>query len=233
MPQEAYLDLREHGGDGEPAQVRRGAVESIGETVAGSGRPFVLAAGPAFLAPGRVATEQDRSPFHGVDSLRGGAENLALELAERGARTVVTRFAPTVHGPGDPGSVAGLVEAARARGAAGHIGDGANRWAAVHRSDAARVVQLALDTPAPAGSVLHAVAETGIPFRDIAGAIGRGLALPVVSVPAGRAVEHFGWLHKFCAADMAVDSAATRTLLGWTPAGPGLMEDLDGGSHYG
>jgi hypothetical protein len=124
VPQEAYLDLREHGGGGEPAQVRGVAIEALGETVAGSGRPFVLAAGPAFLAPGRVATEQDRSPFRGVDSLRGGAENLALELAERGARTVVTRLAPTVHGPGDPGSVAALVppvpRGGHGRGQRGH-----------------------------------------------------------------------------------------------------------------
>lgn len=213
-------------------RAERGAVQAIGDVLAGSHRPFVLAAGLAFLAPDRVATEGDRSPFHGIDSPRGGSENLALEFVERGVDTVVVRFAPTVHGAGDHGFMAGLVATARRKDASAYLGDGANRWAAIHRDDAGRIVRLALDNKVPAGSVLHAAAETGIPTRDIAEAIGRGLGLPVVSVPAELAGEHFGWLSRFYAADMAASSDATRALLGWTPSGPGLIADLDSGCYY-
>ncbi|MFF7330348.1 NAD-dependent epimerase/dehydratase family protein [Streptomyces sp. NPDC008150] len=210
----------------------RGAVQAVGEVLAGSHRPFVVAAGLAFLAPGRTATEADRSPFHGVDSLRGGSENLALEFAEKGVGTVVVRFAPTVHGAGDHGFLAGVVATARAKGVSAYAGDGANRWAAVHREDAGRVVRLALERGVPAGTVMHAAAEDGLPFRDIAEAVGRGLGLPTASVPVDNAAEHFGWLHKFATADMCASADATRTLLGWTPTGPTLEEDLDSGCYY-
>ncbi|WP_329561233.1 SDR family oxidoreductase [Kitasatospora sp. NBC_01266] len=213
-------------------RAERGAVQAIGDALAGSHRPFVLASALAFLAPGRLATEQDRSPFHGIDSLRGGSENLALELVAQGVNTVVARFAPTVHGEGDHGFVAALVATARAKGASAYLGDGTTRWAAVHRGDAGRLVRLALDQRVPAGTVLHATAETGIPTRDLAEAIGRGLGLPVVSVPADQAGEHFGWLSKFCGADMAATSDATRALLDWAPSGPTLFEDLDSGCYY-
>jgi len=213
-------------------RAERGAVQAIGEALAGSHRPFVLASGLAFLTPGRAATEQDPSPFHGIDSMRGGGENLALEFVERGVNTVVVRFAPTVHGDGDPGFMSGLVAAARAQGVSAYIGEGANRWAAVHRGDAGRLVRLALEEKAPAGSILHAAAETGIPTRDIAEAIGRGLGLPVTSVPADQAGAHFGWLNKFYGADMAADSDVTGALLGWAPGGPTLAEDLDSGCYY-
>ncbi|MGW5380798.1 SDR family oxidoreductase [Nocardia sp. NPDC003999] len=214
-------------------QTERDAVLTIGEALAGSHRPFVLASALALLAPGRLATEQDRSPAHGAGSLRGGSENLALEFVERGVGTIVVRFAPTVHGDGDHrGFITGLVATARAKGVSAYLGDGTNRWAAIHRSDAGRIVQLALDKHAPAGTVLHAAAETGIPTRDIAEAIGRELDLPVVSVPADRGDEHFGWLSRFFGADMAASSDATRALLGWSPSGPGLFEDLDSGCYY-
>ncbi|MER8157187.1 SDR family oxidoreductase [Streptomyces sp. NPDC094472] len=213
-------------------RAERGAVQTIGEALAGSHRPFILAAGLASLTPGRVATEEDRSPFHGIDSLRGGGENLALEFVEQGVNTIVVRFAPTVHGDGDHGFIAGLVATARAKAVSAYIEDGGNRWAAIHRGDAGRIVQLALDKRAPAGTILHATAETGVPVRDIAGAIGRGLGLPVASVPADGAGEHFGWLNKFFGADMAASSDATRALLGWAPGGPTLAEDLDSGRYY-
>ncbi|SFE20117.1 Nucleoside-diphosphate-sugar epimerase [Actinacidiphila alni] len=213
-------------------KAERGAVEAIGEELAGSGRPFVVAAGLAFLTPGELATEQDRSPFHGPDTMRGGSENLALEYAGRGVGTVITRFAPTTHGAGDTGFMAGLVATARAKGVSGYIGDGAHRWAAVHREDAGRLVRLALDKGVPGGTVLHAAAESGIPTRAIAEAIGAGLGLPVVSVPADEAPAHFGWLHRFFATDMAAASDATRALTGWTPQGPTLTEDLASGAYY-
>ncbi|BBA96321.1 putative oxidoreductase [Actinacidiphila reveromycinica] len=213
-------------------KAERGAVQAITDALAGSARPLVLASGLAFLTPGRAATEQDRSPFHGVDSLRGGSENLALEAVERGVGTVVTRFAPTVHGAGDHGFLAGIVATARAKGVSAYIGDGTDRWAAVHRGDAARVVRLALDRRVPAGTTLHAAAEEGIPTRRIAEAVGRGLGLPVASVPAEEAAAHFGWLAKFYGTDMAASSDATRALLGWTPEGPTLVDDLDSGCYF-
>ena len=157
----------------------RAAVEAIAETLVDTRRPFVLASGVAGLAPGRPATEEDRSPFHGPDSPRGGSENLALEYVERGVRTVSARFAPTVHGDRDHGFIARCIVAAAATRACPrrYVGDGTNRWSAVHRSDAARLVRLGLEQ-APAGSLLHGVAEEGVPTKAIAEAIGRGLGLP-------------------------------------------------------
>ena len=143
----------------------------------------------------------------------------------------MVRLAPTVHGEGDPGFVARLVAIAREKGVSGYIGSGENRWPAVHRLDAARLFRLALEG-APAGSVLHGVAEEGVPVRAIASVIGRHLGLPVVSVPAGEAAGHFGWLARFLAADAPASSALTRELLGWQPTQPGLLEDLDQGHYF-
>ncbi len=210
----------------------RNAVQALCETLEGSGRPLLLASGLAFLAPGHAVTEDHSSPAHGVESLRGGAENLALDWAKRGVGTIICRFPPSVHGASDPGFIAALVHTARERGESGYIDDGANRWSAIHRGDAAQLVQLALDTPPPAGSILHAAAETGVPTREIAEAVGAGLDLPVTSVPAATAQEHFGWLAMFFGLDVTASSQATRALLGWTPTGPTLIQDLDGGSYF-
>lgn len=212
-------------------RAERAAVGAIGDVLAGTARPFLLASGAPALGTGRPATEDDRSPLHGPDAPRGGSENLALSQAERGVRSVVVRFAPTVHGIGDDhGFIAALVAVARATGVAGHVGDGANRWTAVHRSDAARVVRLGLG--APAGTVLHAIAEEGVAAREIAEAIGRGLDLPVAPVAAEDAAAHFGWIAGFFAADVPATSTRTRQLLGWTPTGPTLAEDLTAGSYF-
>jgi nucleoside-diphosphate-sugar epimerase len=207
------------------AAAERAAVQAIGDALAGSGRPFLVAAGVAGLTPGRPATEDDPSPFHGPDSPRGGSENLALEFTGRGVHAVSLRFAPTVHGAGDHGFIAVIAAIARAKGVSGYPGDGANRWAAVHRADAARLVVRGL-AKAPAGARLHAVAEEGIPTRDIARAIGRALGLPVTSIAPEQVPGHFGWIGAFFSMDLAATSTATRELLGWTPAGPTLLEDL-------
>lgn len=212
-------------------KAERDAVEAIGDVLAGSNRPFLLASGAAGLTQGREATEHDRSPFHGPDAPRGGSENLAMEYVDRGVHTVSLRFAPTVHGDGDHGFVAALVGVARTKGAAGYVGDGTNRWSAVHRSDAGRLVRLGLEK-APAGAVLHAVGEAGVPTRDMAEAIGRGLGVPVESVPADDVAAHLGWIGNFFAMDMPASSALTQELLGWTPTGPTLLEDLDGASYF-
>jgi nucleoside-diphosphate-sugar epimerase len=208
----------------------RAAVQTIGDALTGTGRPLLLASGIAVLTKDRPATEADASPFHGPDSPRGGSENLALEFADRGVHPVSLRFSPTVHGTGDHGFIAHLSAIAREKGVSGYPGDGSNRWAAVHRSDAARLVTLGLEK-APAGSRLHAVAETGVPTREIAEAIGRAFDLPVASVAAEDVQDHYGWIGNFFAMDLSATSTQTRELLGWTPTGPTLLEDLDAGAY--
>jgi len=210
----------------------RAAVETIGDALSGSGRPLLLASGVAGIRQGRPATEADASPFHGPDSPRGGAENLALEYADRGVRPVSLRFSPTVHGTGDHGFIAVLSAIAREKGVSAYPGDGTNRWAAVHVKDAARMVVLGLEK-APAGTRLHAVAEEGVPTKVIAEAIGRAFDLPVASVDPDDVAAHYGWIGGFFAMDLAATSAATRELLGWEPSGPTLIEDLDGGAYSG
>ncbi len=208
----------------------RAAVQAIGDTLDGTGRPFLLASVTAGLAHGRPATEDDASTANGPNSLRGGGENLALEFVDRGVNTVCVRFAPTVHGAGDHGFIAGLAAIARKKGVSGYPADGANRWAAVHRSDAARLVALAL-AKAPAGARLHAVAEAGISTRQIADAMGHALELPVASISADDVSGHFGWIGTYFAMDLPATSTATRELLGWTPTGPTLLEDLNDGAY--
>jgi nucleoside-diphosphate-sugar epimerase len=190
----------------------------------------MLASGVAALTPGRPATEDDPSPFHGPDSPRGGSENLALEFVDRGVRSVALRFAPTVHGARDHGFIAIIAQVAREKGVSGYPGDGSNRWAAVHRSDAARMVALGLEK-APAGARLHAAAEEGVPARDIAQAIGRAFGLPVTSIDPDDVPAHFGFIGTFFSMDLSATSAATRELLGWEPTGPALIEDIDAGAY--
>lgn len=207
----------------------RAAIDTMGSVLAGSGGPLVIASGVVGLAAGRPSTEDDRADPSSHPRVANAAATLAL--AERGVRSGVVRFAPTVHGPGDHGFTARLVQIARERGVSGYVGDGANRWPAVHRLDAAALVRLVVDR-APAGTVWHAVAEEGVPSRDIAAAIGAGLGLPVVSVPAEQAADHFGWLGMFFAADLPTSSELTRDKLGWNPTRPGLLDDLAAGSYF-
>jgi nucleoside-diphosphate-sugar epimerase len=208
----------------------RAAVQTIGDALAGTNRPFLLASGVAALAQGRPASENDPSPFHGPDSPRGGSENLALEFLDRGVHTVSLRFAPTVHGAGDHGFIAIIAAVARQKGVSGYVGEGTNRWAAVHRSDAGRLVALGLEK-APAGALLHAVAEDGIPTREIAEAIGQAFDLPVASIAPDDAPGHFGFIGTFFSMDLSATSAATRELLGWTPTGPTLVADIEAGAY--
>ncbi len=209
----------------------RAAIEALGEVLAGTDRPLAIASGVAGLKPGTLATEGDMAePFPGP----GGRilnERTALALAERGVRSISVRFAPTVHGDGDHGFIAMIVAADRAAGSAAYIGEGVNRWPAVHRSDAAHLVRLAIEG-APAGSVLHAVGEEGVAIADVAEAIGRGLGLPVTSITAEQAEPQFGFLAGFLGLDMPVSSALTRELLSWKPSGPGLVADLDQGHYF-
>ncbi|WP_214104926.1 SDR family oxidoreductase [Acrocarpospora catenulata] len=208
----------------------RAAVQRMLDTLEGSDRPFLLASGLASGVTGRPLTEDDPSPHSGADSMRGGSENLALEYAGRGVRPVALRFAPTVHGRGDHGFTAALTKIAKERGAAGYIGEGSARWAAVHRSDAGQMVRLALEN-APAGSRTHAVAEGGLLSRDIAAAIGDYLGLPTVSVAPEDAEAHFGWIARFFGMDLTASSSRTQELLAWTPTGPTLFEDIAAGAY--
>ena len=212
------------------AAAERASVQTIGDALTGTGRPFLLASGVAGLVQGQPATEEHPSPFHGPDSPRGGSENLALGFVDHGVHTVSLRFAPTVHGTGDHGFISVIAAVAREKGVSGYPGDGTNRWAAVHVSDAARLVAQGLEK-APAGARLHAVAEDGVPTRDIAEAIGRSLGLPVASIAPDDVAGHFGWIGTFFAMDLAATSAATRELLGWAPTGPALIEDIDNGAY--
>jgi nucleoside-diphosphate-sugar epimerase len=220
------------------ADADRRAVETFGEALAGSGRPFVIASGTLGLAAGRVATEQDG---HGPDpagaALGGGPQTrrataeITLALASRGVRSSVVRLPPTCHGDGDHGFLATVVGIARDKGVSGYIGDGSNRWPAGHRLDAAHLFRLALEK-APAGSTLHAVADEGVPIRAIAEVIGRHLDLPVVAVAPDEAAEHFSWLAGLLTVDGPASSALTRELLGWQPTQPGLIDDLDKGHYF-
>lgn len=207
------------------------AVETIGAELTGSDRPFVIASGLAGFPAGRVTTERDLPAADGPGGERTAASKTALGLAAQGVRPSVVRLPPTVHGAGDPGFVATLVGIARDKGVSGHIGDGSNRWPAVHRLDAAHLFCLALER-APAGSVLHGIGDEGVPICAVAEVIGRRLDLPVVSIPAEEASDHFGWLAGLIGGDLPASSAITRGLLGWQPAHPGLIEDLDQGHYF-
>lgn len=211
----------------EAAALDRAAIEAFGGAMRGSDKPLVFASGLVGLAQGRPATEDDRPDptFYP----RAANAVAASALADEGLRPVSVRFAPSVHGRGEHGFVAELVRVARERGTSGYVGDGVNAWPAVHVSDAARLVRLALD--APAGSSLHAAAEEGVATRTIAEAIGRNLDVPVESVAPEEAEAHFGWIGMFFSMDSPASSAKTRAQLGWQPAGPTLIDDLDAG-HY-
>ena len=213
-------------------RAERAAVQTIAGALEGSGRRFLFAAGAAGLVTRRPATENDPSPAVGPDSPRGGAENLAFDYVDRGVRPVSVRFAPTVHGVGDHGFVPTIVGVARDRGISGYVGDGANRWSAVHRTDAARVVRLALESPDDDLRVVHAIAEEGVTTREIAEAIAAGLGIASASVDPDDVADRFGWIGTFFGLDMAASSAITRERLGWTPTGPTLLEDLAGDSYY-
>jgi len=223
-------DFSDYAGAG---RSERAAVQGMLDVLEGSDRPFLLASGLAGAVPGRLLTEQDASPFHGVASMRGGSESLALEYAERGVRSVALRFSATVHGTDDHGFIARLVQIAQEHGRSGYIGEGDNHWPAVHRQDAARLVRLvrlAL-AKAPAGSRVHAVAEEGVATREIATAIGAYLGVPTASVAPEDAEAHFGWLGRFFGMEGSASSERTRTLLGWEPTGPTLLEDIAAGAY--
>ncbi|HMA35298.1 MAG TPA: SDR family oxidoreductase [Chloroflexia bacterium] len=230
-------DIAFSGGFQEAADADRRAVETIGTALAGSNRPLVIASGLLGLVPGHMATEQDGREPAGAAQLPGGpgtrtaTAQRTLDLATDGIRSCVVRLPPTVHGDGDHGFMAALVGIARNKGVSGYIGDGSNRWPAVHRRDAAHLFRLAFEN-APAGSVVHAVGDEGVPMSAIAAVIGKQLAIPLRSIPAEDAGAHFGWLGAVVGIDSPASSTLTHELLGWQPIQPGLIEDLELGHYF-
>lgn len=219
------------------------AIEAFGEALAGTGKPLVIASGVLGvlgLAPGVVATERDglaapaddqQGPISGSGDRVANA-HLTLAFAERGIRSSVVRLPPATHGVGDNGFITVAIGFAREKGAAAYVGDGANRWPSVHRDDAGRLFRLALES-APAGSVLHAVGEEGVPIRQVAEIFAEKLDIPAVSVTPEQAGDYVGFLGGFWSFDGPASARITRDLVGWQPTRPGLLEDLDAGHYFG
>jgi len=203
-------------------------IAAFGDALAGTGKPLVVASGLPAAPAGGISTEDVRSvdPAHPRES-----EPAALAVAERGVRASVVRLPPSVHGEGDPWFIPIFIGIARKTGISAYIGDGANVWPAVHRVDAARLFRLALEQ-APAGTLLNAVADEGVPFREIAEVIARHLQVPAKSITPEDASDQFGTLAGFAAIDVRASSAITRQRFGWRPAEPGLIADLDQGHYF-
>lgn len=204
------------------------AVETFAAGLAGSGKPLVIS-GATLAKPGRPSTERDELAAVGPIAARITTMRAALAVAETGVRSCLVMLPRSVHGRGERhGFIPQLIAMARAKGFSGYIGDGASRWPAVHVMDAASLYRLAVEQ-APAGAVLNAVGDEGVPVREIAEAIGRQLDLPARSVPAG---EYGGMLVPLLSTDMPASSAITQELLGWKPTRPGLIEDIDEGHYF-
>ena len=218
------------------------AIETVGETLAGTDKPFVIASGilgVLGLAPGVVATERDGLAAPAADSegpISGAGDRMAnahftQALAHRGVRSSVVRLPPATHGNGDNGFIPTAIGFARQKGAAAYVGDGANRWPSVHRDDAARLFRLAVES-APAGSVLHAVGDEGVPIRAVAEIFATALGLPAVSVTPEEAGDYVGFLGGFWGIDGPASAQITSDLLGWQPTRPGLIADLEEGHYF-
>ncbi len=215
----------------EVCEIDKHAIEALGSALVGSDRPLIVTAGASFITPGRPATEEDLRPPVS-DSYPRGSEEAADSLAARGVRVSVVRLSPSVHGDGDKhGFVRILIRIAREKGVSAYVGDGRNRWTAVHRLDAARLFRLALEKATPKAR-FHGVAEEGILFRDMAEVIGKRLKVPVVSKSVAEAADHFGWFAPFAAADGPASSQRTGELLNWEPTQPGLITELERSTGY-
>jgi nucleoside-diphosphate-sugar epimerase len=213
---------------GPAAEADQRAIETLGAALAGSNRPLIVTSGTLVAVPqGSLATEED-SP--NPNFLRK-SEEAALGLAERGVRVAVVRLPPTVHGKGDHGFVPALISVAREKGVSAYVGNGRNRWPAVHRLDAAHLFRLVVEKGS-AGARYHAVADQGVPARDIAEVIGQGLNVPVVAKSSAEAADHFGWIGRFFAMDGPASSAQTQERLGWRPVHDGLIADLSAGHYF-
>jgi nucleoside-diphosphate-sugar epimerase len=208
------------------------AIETLGTALVGADPSLVFAFPTMAMKAGQVATEDDAADPNSAGGPRARSESALKALAGRGIRVSTVRLPPTVHGDGDHGLVWSLIQTARKKGFSAYVGEGRNRWGAVHRHDAARLFRLALEKGTP-GSRYHAVAEEGMPFRRIAEVIGRHLDVPVVGKSQQEAASVFSFLAPFVATDNPVSSALTQQRLGWTPTGPDLLHDLEKGTYFG
>jgi len=206
----------------------RRVIEGMGEMLAGTGKPLVVTSGVGLLSYGRAVNEDDLPPSSDVIS-RAASEEAAVAARAKGADTYIVRLPPSTHGKGDHGFVPMVINMDREKGESAYVGDGKNKWSAVHRTDAATLYRLIVEKK-PEQKIFHAVAETGIPFRDIAQTIGQGLHLPVLSKSGDDVATHFGWFAHFAGLDCESSSEKTRATLGWEPKGPGLIEDVK--EHY-
>jgi nucleoside-diphosphate-sugar epimerase len=207
------------------------AIATLGEALVDTGRPLIVTSGTALLTPGRLATE-DVLTRADSNAVPRDPEGAATAFASRGVRVSFVRLSPSTHGRGDHGFMAALIGVARDKGVSAFIGDGLNRWSAVHRLDAARLYRLVLEKGA-SGARYHAAADSGVPLRDLAILIGRHLNLPVISLSPEEAAAHFGWFARFAAIDGPASSLKTQDELGWRPVEPGLIADLDAGHYFG
>jgi nucleoside-diphosphate-sugar epimerase len=209
----------------------RAAVEAIGGSLRGTARPLVASFGTLAMRAGKLATEDDGYDADFMGAPRAMTEDTLRRMASGGVRTSAIRLPPIVHGEGDRGFAPQLIAIARKKQQSGYIGDGLNRWPSVHRDDAARLFRLALENGC-AGGTYHAVAEEGIPFREIAGSIGRHLDVPIVSKTPAEAAKQFSFLSLFLGIDNPASSQLTQQRLGWKPTERGLLEDLDKADYF-
>lgn len=209
----------------ENCEIDRRAITALGETLAGSERPLIVTSATGLLANGKRATEAD---LPATPLPRVASEQAAAAVA---ARVSIVRLPPSVHGDGDHAFVPHLIRVARETGVSAYVGEGANRWAAVHRQDAAHLYRLVLEK-GKAGARYHGVAEEGVTFRGIAEVIGRRLNVPVVRMTQEEAAQHFGWFAHFASLDNPVCSKRTRETLAWHAKQPGLIADLDRDSYF-
>jgi nucleoside-diphosphate-sugar epimerase len=214
----------------ESCENERKAVEALGAALAGSNRPVIITSGIGLLPAGQLSTEQTM-PASPNPNPRVASEEAARALADRGVRVSIVRLPPSVHGDGDHGFVPILINTARQTGASAYIGEGLNRWPAVHRLDAAHLFRLALEKGAARGCY-HGVAEEGVVFRQIAEVIGRRLNVPVIRKTSEEAAQHFAWFAHFAAIDVPASSQQTQQSLGWRPSEPGLITDLDRPAYF-
>ncbi len=215
----------------ENCEADRRIIAALGDALAGSDRPFLVTSGTGLLQLGQPATEDDLPNVGSSVIPRVATEEAVDAIVERGVKASLIRLSPSVHGTGDHGFVPMLIAKARETGVSAYVGNGDNRWPAVHRFDAAKVYRLALERGA-LDPRYHAVAEEGVPFRRIAELIGRSLGVPVVSKNHEEAAAHFGWFAHFAGMDSPASSEKTKEWLNWKPTQPGLLEDLDQDAYF-